>query len=87
MSDADWDDDRPLEDWEYPDDADDDSADSNRVRECPSCGTDVYEDVFCCPICGEHFTREANFKRMPTWMKAAAIAALIAMLAALRFWF
>ena len=34
-----WDDDRPLEDWEYPDgdDADDDDEES-RTKPCPMCG-------------------------------------------------
>lgn len=83
MSDADWDDDRPIEDWEYPDGDDDDSDDSTPTRDCPHCGTSVYDDAVACPNCGEFFMRESAVGQTPLWVKATALALLAAMLAAL----
>jgi hypothetical protein len=88
MSDCDFDDDRPLEDWEYPDGEDDELADATPTRECPKCGVDVYDDAVRCPLCGEYFTKEGGgIVSMPFWMQLAAVAALIGMGTAVWFCF
>jgi hypothetical protein len=42
----------PLEDREYPDEADLEGESSDRVLPCPECGGAVYEDAPQCPHCG-----------------------------------
>jgi hypothetical protein len=47
--------DKPLEDKEYPDEADLDDGDDETlyVDRCPACGELVYEDAPQCPYCRE----------------------------------
>lgn len=85
MTDDDWDDDRPLEDWEYPDGEDEDELDSTPTKSCPKCDCDVYDDAEQCPLCGEYFTREQpGPSSFPVWVRATALIILAALAAA--FW-
>jgi len=86
MSLGDWDDDRPLEDWEDPEADDDDLVDSTPVRECRHCGAEVYDDAVACPVCGNYDSREESHAPLPVWIKLAAAAAIIGMLSALWAW-
>lgn len=52
MNESAWDDEQPLQEWEYPDEPEDDELDTP-TRDCPMCGVEVYEDASVCPICGE----------------------------------
>lgn len=84
MSDDDWDDDRPLADWEDPDGEGEDALDETPTRECPKCGCDVYDDAEQCPLCGEYFTREQlGPSAFPVWVRATALVVLAALAAAL----
>jgi hypothetical protein len=50
-------DDRPLDDYEYPDEYDsDDDWDNTHVLPCPRCGAEIAEDSVRCPICGDYVT-------------------------------
>lgn len=83
MSHAEWDDERPLEDWEDPNDADDESPDEDTAtRDCPHCGASVYEDAVQCPRCGDFLPRHgrAGPAALPWWMLAGLAAALAALL-------
>jgi hypothetical protein len=84
MSVGEWDDDRPLDDWEYPDGEDEESSDATPLRECANCGAEIYDDTVCCPICGNYDSREESSPAVPVWIKLAAAAAIIGMLTALR---
>ncbi len=45
-------DDKPLEEWEYPDEEDTDSVDLlSDVAPCPECGEHIYEVADRCPYC------------------------------------
>jgi len=84
---TDWDDDRPLEDWEYPDGEDEDELDSTPTRACPKCGCDVYDDAEQCPLCGEYFSREQpGPSSFPVWVRATALIILAALAAVLWQW-
>jgi hypothetical protein len=79
-----WDDDRPLEDWEYPDGdyADDHDDDESRAKPCPMCGMDVYEDAEQCPLCGEWFTRQPGsaWRGKPMWWIVLGLLGIIAVI-------
>ena len=50
--------DKPLEDWELPDQADMDNGEvSADLSPCPNCSVPVWEDAEHCPHCGEWITR------------------------------
>jgi len=72
-----WDDDRPLADWEYPDGEDEDALDESPTHECPKCGCDVYDDAVKCPVCGEYFSREAGApSSFPVWVRVTTLVVL-----------
>ena len=49
--------DSPIEDFEYPDEADrDDDFDESYTISCPECGEAIYEDTPSCPHCGNYVT-------------------------------
>lgn len=82
MDESDWRDDRPLEDWEYPDeDADDSEDDETPTRACPKCGMDVYEDAVQCPLCGEYFTRGSRaWEGRPFWWMVLGLLGIMAVI-------
>jgi hypothetical protein len=51
-----FDDERPLEDWEYPDSDESNDDDGTATVTCAACGSDIYEDAPQCPVCGEYVT-------------------------------
>lgn len=78
----DWDDDPPLEDWEYPDE--DEAAEQSTTTACPNCRAEMYDDAEQCPRCGEYVTRaQANWSHFPPWVYAGAVIALLGMVASL----
>ena len=77
MTDVDWDDERPLADWEDPDGEDDAALDVTPTRACSTCGCDVYDDAEQCPACGEYFTRDdQTTTSFPVWIQVTAIVLL-----------
>jgi len=82
MSTPTWDDDRPLEDWEYPDEDDADDDEESRTKPCPMCGMDVYEDAEKCPLCGEFFTRQPGtaWRGKPMWWIVLGLLGIIAVI-------
>ena len=48
-------------------------------RDCPSCGTEVYEDAPLCHVCGHAL--ETPRKAMPAWMVITAVVAVLLILA------
>jgi hypothetical protein len=86
MGNTEWDDERPLEDWEYPD-ADDESAEGTPTQSCPMCGIDLDEDALQCPLCGQHLTRPSSaWSGRPAWwivLGVLGIAAVVLTLAIL----
>ena len=84
MTHDDWDDDRPLADWEDPDGEDEEELDSTPTKACPKCGCDVYDAAVECPLCGEYFTREQpGSSSFPVWVRATALFIVVALIAAL----
>jgi len=85
MAGDDWDDERPLAEWEYPEGEDSDAIDETPTRECPKCGCDVYDDAEQCPLCGEYFTREsaAETSSFPLWVRVTALLILAVFIAVL----
>lgn len=79
---SDWhpDDDRPLEDWEYPE-SDDPDDDVTPTIDCSACGATVYEDVPACPACGEYITRgQTIWDGRPVWWIVLGLAGMIALI-------
>jgi hypothetical protein len=68
MGNPEWDDERPLENWEYPDEDDTDVRDETPTQSCPMCGVDIYEDAVQCPLCGQYLTRTSSaWSGRPAW--------------------
>jgi predicted nucleic acid-binding Zn ribbon protein len=82
MDESDWSDDRPLEDWEYPDEVTDDEDDEpTPTRACPMCGIDVYDDAVQCPLCGEYFTRTNRaWEGRPFWWMVLGLLGIMAVI-------
>ena len=72
----------PLEDWEYPEPDELDDDDSVDTRECPACGTKIYEEAEQCPACGEYIVfSNSALPGWPWWIVVVAlIVALLAMM-------
>jgi predicted nucleic acid-binding Zn ribbon protein len=81
MPSDDWDDERPLEEWEYPDpdDADDEKT---CTQECPMCGADVYEDAVQCPLCGEYMVARGRraWEGRPLWWIVLGLLGIMAVI-------
>jgi ribosomal protein L37E len=81
---SEFDDQRPLEDWEYPD-SDQDGDDFVDTIICPECGHQVYEEAPSCPSCGYFITAAdrtgAGVARIG-WVGVLIVLALVAMLLA-----
>jgi hypothetical protein len=76
-----WNDDRPLEDREYPDEDSSDEEDESALVPCPQCGADIYEDTVQCPVCGEYVTHSARaWDGRPGWWIALGLLGIIAVL-------
>lgn len=80
--DNEWSDD--LHDNEYPAEDDwDDDEDSYTVP-CPQCEKLIYEDVECCPACGEYITHSNNvWNGRPSWWIILALLGILAVTVAL----
>ena len=60
--------DRPLEEKEYPDEADMEDDDTLYLDRCPACGAMVYEDAPQCPYCREWLCRDGGqWRRSRKW--------------------
>lgn len=79
-----WSDD-DLDESEYPDeDNGDDGDEETPTRECPRCGTDVYEDAEQCPLCNTWLTADASpWKGRAWWWVALGIVGIGALLVVL----
>ena len=84
-----FDDDRPLEDWEYPDESDDNSWDDDdpELLPCPECGEGILEDSEQCPYCGQYvtFSTAPWTGRSTVWLVVGALG-VIATIVALLVW-
>lgn len=78
-------DDRPLEDWEYPDQDEFDDDDDTATVTCAACGAEIYEDAPQCPVCGEYVTasRGTHWEGRPVWWIALGLLGIIAVIYAL----
>ena len=73
-------DNRPLEDWEYPD-SDDHDDDEIDLRRCPACGEEYYEESEACPYCGEYYVPSRTpLVDRPWWQLALGLAGLAAVI-------
>lgn len=63
-------DDRPLEEWEYPEP---DEQDEQRLelRGCPACRYEYYEESEACPNCGEYFIENRTPGTDRSWWQVA----------------
>lgn len=70
--------DRPLADYEYPDEPDDDDTETEVVV-CQACGAEVYEDAVQCPVCGEYVTASTSaWSGRPTWWVVLGLVGVVA---------
>ena len=68
---------RPLEDWEYPE-PDDDDDDIAETLDCPACGAAIYEDAEQCPDCGEYVEFVGHgLSGRPVWFVALGLLGII----------
>jgi len=73
--------DRPLEDWEYPEPDEADDGDFSETRPCPSCGASIYEDTERCPICGDYIVASsAALAGWPWWFIVLGLIGLVAVI-------
>ena len=75
-------DDRPLEDWEFPDPDEFDDDDGTRTITCADCGAEVYEDAPQCPICGEYISSSSGslWQGRPGWWIVLGLLGIIAVI-------
>ena len=75
---------RPLEDWEYPEPDEYEDEDYSEVLACPACGQDVYEDSEQCPECGQYIDFTASpLSKWPWWFVALGALGIACMVLAL----
>jgi len=83
MTDSHWSD-SPLEEFEYPDEADQDGPDQSDDSDdwdtipCPECGESIYEDTPSCPYCGHYITFSTNLwsNQSPVWIGVGMLGIL-----------
>jgi hypothetical protein len=76
--------DRPLEDWEFPDPDEGEDEDCSETLACPCCGAAIYEDAEQCPACGEYVVPSSTpLARWPRWLIALGLAGIVAVVLAL----
>lgn len=63
-------DDRPLEDWEYPE-PDEGEEEQVELRRCPACQREYYEESESCPYCGEYFVMNRTPVVERSWWQIA----------------
>jgi hypothetical protein len=90
---SEFDDRRPLEDYEYPDEETADSSDSYDTRDgldddcyisCAHCGEVVYDDSPDCPYCGQDTTGAGGrWADRGIWWKVLGLLGTVAVLWAL----
>lgn len=79
MDHLEFDDERPLEDWEYPDDDDAGPLKQPPTQSCPMCGMDVFEDAVQCPLCGQYLTRDSSvWSGRPVWWAVLGAVGILA---------
>lgn len=82
--------DRPLQQREYPDEADLSDDDSADLEPCPACGELVYEGAPQCPYCREWMVggggraRKTLLTSRLFWLAVAAAAVAVVMLRLLK---
>lgn len=77
---------RPLDDFEYPDEDSDDSSVDTIV--CPTCGKDIYEEAVQCPYCGNYVTTNASvWSGRPVWWIVLGVLGAVATILVLAGWF
>ena len=69
-----------LGEHELPDESDMDDPDEGDVDDCPHCGKTIHEDAEWCHHCGKYLSREDVPRRVPLWLVAAGVFALLAVL-------
>lgn len=72
-------DDKPLEDYEYPDEFDDGD---DYTRPCPHCGAEIYDDADYCPVCNQYIlsTTSPWHGRSATWLILGLVGAIAAVM-------
>ena len=71
-------DERPLEEWEFPEPDESEDEDVSETRACPSCGTVIYEDAEQCLACGEYVVfSDAAISRWPWWFVALGLVGIV----------
>jgi hypothetical protein len=77
-------DDRPLEEWEFPEPDEDEDEDVAETQPCPSCGAAIYEDAEQCPVCGDYVVESRRtLSGWPWWFVALGLLAIVAVILAL----
>jgi hypothetical protein len=75
---------KDLDDREFPDDDIDDNDDCTPTILCPKCGTDLYDDVEQCPVCGTWLTTVTSpWSGRQAWWLALALLGVAALVWAL----
>lgn len=77
-----FDEDRPLEDREYPDPDEFDDDDETATVQCAACGAEMYDDAPQCPVCGEYVgaLRGSLWEGRPGWWIALGLLGIIAVM-------
>ena len=79
--------DRPIEDYEYPDESDwTDDDDIPRTTPCPNCGSEIYFDSEWCSACGEYIDLNARTRKHSNWVIAVIIIVIFAFATTMIFW-
>jgi hypothetical protein len=66
-----------LDDSDYPDEPEDDDAET---IPCPHCREPVYEEAQRCPHCGSYLSREDAPRRRPWWLIVGVLVCLAVVL-------
>jgi hypothetical protein len=72
---------RPLEDWEYPEPDEFEDEEVSETRACPACGMDVYEDLEQCPACGDYIVfSDSALSGWPWWFVALGMLGIVSLI-------
>ncbi len=74
--------DRPLEEWEYPDPDDSDDDGCTGTITCTACGAEIYEDAPQCPVCSEYATPGGGslWQGRPGWWIVLGLLGIVAVI-------
>jgi predicted nucleic acid-binding Zn ribbon protein len=69
-----------VQEWEDPDKSDMDEDDEPATVPCRYCRRDISEDAEMCPHCGNYLSEEDAPRRVPRWLIAGIVLAVLILL-------